>query len=197
MRIYALDVATNTGWATCTIERPGQFKGIQSGTIRCTGDSPEQKSWDLSQKLCTLFQREGGPQWVVIEQPLRNVTRFKKKFNDMVGGESEQTTINPAVTVMLNSLVGGVVGTLATINKFSGKKLNYVVVPSQTWRKGFFGTRKPGEKENWKHLAKQQCEMLKIDVSSQDEAESVGILYWACCSCDMIKADLMGVEIGA
>lgn len=164
--ILGLDIATTTGFAWY---EPGlSLSTIKTGLIKAEGDNAEEKAASLAQQLVAMF-KTGRPDFVAIEQPMRNVVSFKKKRQDF-GGEVEEQTINPNA-LQLSSLAGAAVGIIAAY------RIPWETIPSATWRKVFLGMgRSPGfDRAAWKRAAVDRCRAFKINVKNADAAEAVGI----------------------
>lgn len=165
-RILGLDIATTTGFAIYTVNEP--LSTIETGTIKANGNDAEQKASSLAKELIT-FIKQKRPNFVAIEQPLRNLVSFKKKSQSLIG-ETEQLTFNPH-TLQLSSMTGSVIGIL------TGFKIPWITIPSATWRKHFLGRgrEKGWQRADWKRAAIERCRSLHIPVKNNDAAEAVGI----------------------
>lgn len=166
MLILGLDIATTTGFAWY---EPGQpLSTIKTGLLKAQGENAEEKAASLGQQLVALM-KPVRPDFVSLEQPMRNVVTFKKKRQDF-GGEVEEQTINPNA-LQLSSLAGAAVAIIAAY------RIPWETIPSATWRKHFLGMgRAPGfDRATWKRAAVDRCRAFKIDVKSADAAEAVGI----------------------
>jgi len=165
--IIGLDISTKTGVA---LYEPPNIKTIRTCTIVSNGETHEQKAEALADGLIRLFKSEGRPEFVAIEQPLRNVMQHRKQGTRMMPDLEGGMTVNAGTALMLNQLVGSTIGILR------GYGIPWVVIPVQSWRKGFFpkGT-KGADRADWKRLAKRQCELLGVDIRNNDEAEAVGV----------------------
>lgn len=166
MVILGLDIATTTGFAW--YEPGSSLSSIKTGLIKAAGDNAEDKAASLATQMVTMF-KAGKPDFVAIEQPMRNVVSFKKKRQDF-GGEVEEQTINPNA-LQLSSLAGAAIGIIAAY------RIPWECVASSTWRKHFLGMgRSPGfDRAMWKRAAIERCRVLKIEVKNADAAEAVGI----------------------
>ena len=168
--ILGLDIATKTGWALCENSR---FSGIRTGSFKCDGETAEEKARALAVHLIALIKREGVPKLAVIEQPQRNVQPHKKAPSKLFPDMEMGMTINAATALQLNQLVGSAIGVL------TGYGVPYRTVAVATWRKGFFPAGQRGvDRQDWKKMAKRQCELLRIPVGNADEAEAVGIAVY-------------------
>lgn len=166
MIILGLDVATVTGFA---FYEPGApLSTISTGTLKAEGEDAEQKAASLARQIVGLVKKQ-RPDFVSIEQPMRNVVSFKKKRQDF-GGEVEERTVNPNA-LHLSSLSGAAVAIIAAY------RIPWVTIPSATWRKHFLGMgRSAGfDRAAWKRAAMDRCRMFKITVKNADAAEAVGI----------------------
>lgn len=164
--ILGLDIATTTGFAW--YEPGSSLSSIKTGLIKAEGDNAEEKAASLAQQIVAMF-KAGRPDFVAIEQPMRNVVSFKKKRQDF-GGEVEEQTINPNA-LQLSSLAGAAVAIIAAY------RIPWETIPSATWRKHFLGMgRSPGfDRAAWKRAAVDRCRAFKIEVKNSDAAEAVGI----------------------
>jgi Holliday junction resolvasome RuvABC endonuclease subunit len=166
MLILGLDIATTTGFAWY---EPGcSLSSIKTGLIKAEGENAEEKAASLAQQLVALF-KPGRPDFVAIEQPMRNVVSFKKT-RDTLTGPVEEQTINPNA-LQLSSLAGAAVAIIAAC------RIPWETIPSATWRKHFLGMgRSPGfDRAMWKRAAVERCRVLRIGVKNADAAEAVGI----------------------
>lgn len=164
--ILGLDIATVTGFAW--YDDRASLSAIKTGLIKAEGENAEQIAASLACQLVAMF-KAGRPDFVAIEQPMRNVVSFKKKRQDF-GGEVEQQTINPNA-LKLSSLTGAAVGIVAAY------RVPWETISSATWRKVFLGMgRSPGfDRAMWKRTAVERCRALRIEVRNADAAEAVGI----------------------
>ena len=165
-RILGLDIATTTGLALYTVNEP--LSTIETRTIKVQGSNSEQKAASLSVEFIRLF-KEQRPDFVAIEEPLRNLVPFRKKIQSLIG-ETEQLTINPNA-LQLSSITGAAVAII------SGFKIPWITIPSATWRKHFLGRgrEKGWQRADWKRAAIERCRSLHIPVKNNDAAEAVGI----------------------
>lgn len=166
MLILGLDIATVSGYAWY---EPGcSLSAIKTGVLKAQGDDAEQKAASLACQLVALL-KPSKPDFVAIEQPMRNVVSFKKTRQTLAGPVDEQT-INPNA-LQLEGLVCAAVAIIAAY------RIPWECVPSQTWRKHFLGMgRSPGfDRAAWKRAAVDRCRAFKIDVKNADAAEAVGI----------------------
>ena len=168
MLILGLDIATTTGFAW--YDDKASLSAIKTGLIKAQGDNAEEKAASLAQQLVPMF-RETKPDFVAIEQPMRNVKTFTKKRQDF-GGEVQEQTINPNA-LQLEGLVCAAVAIIAAY------RIPWETIPSATWRKVFLGMgRSPGfDRPMWKRVAVERCRALKIEVRNADAAEAVGIAF--------------------
>lgn len=173
MMILGLDIATTTGFAW--YDPSASMSTIRTGIITASGNNAEEKAADIAQQLVVMLKAE-RPDFVAIEQPMRNVVMFKKKKHDMAG-EHEESTINPNA-LQLSSLSGAAVAIV------SAYRIPWVTIPSSSWRSQFLGYgRKPGfQSKDWKKAAMERCQMLKIPVKRHDAAEAVGVAFAATAS---------------
>lgn len=179
MIILGLDIATTTGFAW--YDDKAGLSAIKTGTVKATGDSPEAKAASLGDQLRDLF-KDQRPDFVAIEEPLRNIKTFPKKIQTMYGTKVVQT-VNPN-QMLLPCLIG------AAMVVVSAYKRPWETIPSSTWRKSFFGagfkppvkiTEKEGEdpevEKLWKKAAVDRCRSMRIEVRNADAAEAVGIAF--------------------
>lgn len=166
MLILGLDIATVTGFAW--YEPGSSLSSIKTGLIKSVGDNAEEKAASLATQLVAMF-KTGRPDFVAIEQPMRNIKSFRKTKTDLAGVMGEQT-INPNA-LQLEGLVCAAVAIIAAY------RIPWETISSQTWRKTFLGMgRSPGfDRAMWKRAAIERCRVLKIDVKNADAAEAVGI----------------------
>lgn len=173
MMILGLDIATTTGFAW--YDPTASMSTIRTGIITAVGDNAEAKAASIATQLVAMLKSE-RPDFVAIEQPMRNVVTFKKKKRDMVG-EKEEQTINPNA-LQLSSLSGAAVAIV------SAYRIPWLTIPSSTWRSQFLGYgRKSGfASKDWKKAAMERCQLLKIPVKRHDAAEAVGVAFAASAS---------------
>ncbi|TPJ70479.1 MULTISPECIES: hypothetical protein [unclassified Mesorhizobium] len=164
--ILGLDIASVTGFAW--YEAGAALASVKTGLIKAVGDNAEEKAASLAQQLVALI-KPVRPDFVAIEQPMRNVVSFKKTRDTLAGPVDEQT-INPNA-LQLSALAGAAVAIIAAY------RIPWETIPSATWRKHFLGMgRSPGfDRAAWKRAAIERCRVFKIDVKNADAAESVGI----------------------
>ena len=164
--ILGLDIATTTGFSVYSVHEP--LSTIKTGTIKAVGNNAEQKAASLSAELIRLF-KDQRPDFVAIEEPLRNLVPFRKKTQSLIG-ETDQLTINPNA-LQLSSMTGAAVAII------SGFKIPWITIPSATWRKHFLGRgrEKGWQRADWKRAAIERCRSLHIHVKNNDAAEAVGI----------------------
>ena len=178
MLILGLDIATTTGFAW--YEPGSSLSSIKTGLIKAEGENAEEKAASLAVQLRELFYEtrtvDGRaervllkPDFVAIEQPMRNVVSFKKTRETLAGPVDEQT-VNPNA-LQLSSLSGAAVAII------SAYRIPWETIPSATWRKHFLGMgRSPGfDRAAWKRAAVDRCRAFKIAVKNSDAAEAVGI----------------------
>jgi Holliday junction resolvasome RuvABC endonuclease subunit len=172
MIILGLDIATVTGFAWYEPHAP--LSSIKTGIIKAAGENAEEKAASIAVQIVELFkdpitQKLRKPDFVAIEQPMRNVKTFAKKTQDMAG-QVEEMTVNPNA-LQLSSLSGAAVAIVAAY------RIPWVTIPSASWRKHFLGMgRSPGfDRAAWKRAAVDRCRTFKIEVRNADAAEAVGI----------------------
>ena len=161
-----MDIASTTGIAW--YEPGSALSSIKTGLIKAVGDNAEEKAASLATQMVALF-KPGRPDFVAIEQPMRNIKSFRKTKTDLAG-VMDEATINPNA-LQLEGLVCAAVAIIAAY------RIPWECISSQTWRKHFLGMgRSPGfDRAMWKRAAVERCRVLKIDVKSADAAEAVGI----------------------
>lgn len=187
MIILGLDIATTTGFAW--YEPGSSLSSIKTGLIKAVGENAEEKAASLAQQMVKML-RETRPDFVAIEQPMRNVKTFTKEVDTLHGAESVET-INPNA-LQLSALVGAAVAIVAAY------RIEWETIPTATWRKSYFGSgfqppRKPINdkfgrqkvdkkgrlmwKADWKTPAVERARAFRIDVKNADAAEAVGIAF--------------------
>ncbi len=168
MLILGLDIATVTGFAW--YDPAASMSSIRTGLIKAQGENAEEKAASLAVQLIALM-KPGRPDFVAIEQPMRNVKSFRKTKTDLAG-QVDDLTINPNA-LQLEGLVCAAVAIVAAY------RIPWETIPSSTWRKAFLGAgRMPGrDRAGWKRAAVDRCRALKIDVKNADAAEAVGISF--------------------
>lgn len=177
MLILGLDIATTTGFAW--YEPGSSLASIKTGLIKAVGDSPEAKSASLADQLRVML-KDCRPDFVAIEEPLRNIKAYPKTIQTLYGKKVVHT-VNPN-QMLLPALIGAAVGIV------SAYRLSWETIPSATWRKSFFGPgfkppikivqkegEEPAEEKLWKQAAIDRCRLLHITVKNADAAEAVGI----------------------
>ncbi|HWK65374.1 MAG TPA: hypothetical protein VNS34_10560 [Rhizobiaceae bacterium] len=178
MIILGLDIATTTGfaWYDANVQ---SLSSIKTGLMKAEGESPEEKAASLADQL-RIMLKDQRPDFVSIEEPLRNVKTFTKTIQTLHGPRKIQT-INPN-QMLLPGLIGGAVGII------SAYRIPWQTIPSSTWRRFFFGPgfkppikikekegEDPVEEKLWKRAAIDRCHVLRITVKNADAAEAVGI----------------------
>lgn len=176
--ILGLDIATTTGFAW--YEPGSSLASIKTGTFKSEGENAEEKAASLALQLRELFYQteyvEGRaerrlvkPDFVAIEQPMRNVKSFRKTRQDLAGAV-EEATINPNA-LQLEGLVCAAVAIVAAY------RIPWVTISAATWRKHFLGMgRAPNfDRQAWKRAAVERCRVMRIAVKNADAAEAVGI----------------------
>ncbi|TIN80726.1 hypothetical protein [Mesorhizobium sp.] len=169
--ILGLDIATLTGFAW--YEPGSSLSSIKTGLIKAVGENAEEKAESLGRQLRDMI-KGNRPDFVAIEQPMRNVVSFKKTRQTLTGPVDEQT-INPNA-LQLEGLVCAAVAIIG-----GGYGIPWETIPSSTWRSCFLGFgRRPGfDRAAWKKAAVDRCRLLKVDVRNSDAAEAVGIAFSA------------------
>lgn len=176
--ILGLDIATVTGFAW--YDDKASLSSIRTGLIKAVGDNAEEKAADLALSLLAILKAE-KPDFVAIEQPMRNVKSFTKEV-DTLNGPEEISTINPNA-LQLEGLVCAAIAIVAAY------RIPWGTIPSATWRKSYFGSgfkppmkqikqgKKQVWKKDWKRAAVDRAMSLRIDVKNADAAEAVGIAF--------------------
>jgi len=167
--VLGLDIATVSGYAW--YDDKASISAIRTGLIKAVGDNAEEKAASLAVQLVAMFKADGRPDFVAIEQPMRNVVSFKKTKQTLAGPVEEQT-INPNA-LQLEGLVCAAVAIIAAY------RIPWETIPSSTWRKAFLnvGRMAGRDRAGWKRAAVEQCRALKIEVKNADAAEAVGIAF--------------------
>lgn len=166
--VLGLDIATVTGFAW--YDPAASMSSIRTGLLKAQGENAEEKAASLAVQLIALL-KPGRPDFVAIEQPMRNVKSFRKTKTDLAG-QVDDLTINPNA-LQLEGLVCAAVAIIAAY------RVPWETIPSATWRKAFLGAgRMPGrDRAGWKRAAVDRCRALRIDVKNADAAEAVGIAF--------------------
>lgn len=164
--ILGLDIATVTGFAW--YEPKASLSSIKTGLIKAEGDNAEEKAASLAVQLVVMLKAD-RPDFVAIEQPMRNIKSFRKTKTDLAG-VIDEPTINPNA-LQLEGLVCAAVAIVAAY------RIPWETIPSATWRKVFLGMgRSPGfDRAAWKRAAVDRCRSFRIQVKNADAAEAVGI----------------------
>jgi Holliday junction resolvasome RuvABC endonuclease subunit len=166
--ILGLDIATVTGFAW--YDDRASLSAIHTGLIKAQGEGAEEKAASLALQLVALL-KPAKPDFVAIEQPMRNLNLFKRTREDL-GGTVEDARFNPNA-LQLEGLCCAAVAIVAAY------RIPWETIPSSTWRKAFLGVgRSPGfDRQAWKRAAVDRCRALKIEVRNADAAEAVGAAF--------------------
>ncbi len=171
--ILGLDVATQTGFAF--YDDKASLAAISAGTIKCTGESYENKAAFLGQSLVRLI-KQNKPDFIALEQPIRAQPVGKRTVKFM-GEEQEVEGTGSGLNAVISS--NQLVGAASAIIGAYG--IPFVTIAPVTWRKAFlgFGTHKGWQRKDWKKAARDRCNQLKIKVTNDDMADAVGIAFAA------------------
>lgn len=191
MLIEGLDIATSTGFAL--IDRPGPISSAICGAIHVGDGEAEEKAGFLALRLVKRY-RERKPDFVAIEQPMRNVVMFTKNGKADLAGKQKKTTINPNA-LQLSALAGAACAIL------DAYKIPWGLIATSTWRSMYFGKgfsppvktirHKNGSvsyEDDWKlaaiNEARRQGLILTGDKTAQgDAAEALAIaVCWERCT---------------
>lgn len=158
MRVIGLDVATRTGFAVY------DGRVWTTGALRCPIKRPKGKGLNaahvgavidwLTGELHTVFLSAAPLDAAAIETPI-------------IGGGVK---LDPRAVHMLNAMAG------AAARVAHRARVPVVYVGNQTWRKAFGVTGKGTAAK--KADAMRICRFEGIPVSSDDEADAVGIARW-------------------
>lgn len=172
MLILGLDVATQTGFSY--YDDKAALSAIRVGTIKCIGESYEEKSAFLGQSLVKLIKQD-RPDFIAIEQPIRTQPGGKRTVKFM--GEEEQVEGGSGINAVIssNQLVGAASAIIGAYN------IPFTTIASVTWRKAFlgFGTHKGWQRKDWKKAVRERCGQLKIRITNDDQSDAVGIAFAA------------------
>ncbi|MBX8825265.1 hypothetical protein [Ochrobactrum sp. SFR4] len=171
--ILGLDQATQTGFAL--LDTNADLDKIIAGTIKCSGESYEDKAAFLGRSLVRLI-KEHKPDFIAFEQPIRTqpvgrrVVKFMGETQEVEGAGSGLNAV-----ISSNQLAGAV---SAIIGAYG---IPFITIAPVTWRKAFlgFGTHKGWQRKDWKKAARDRCNQLKIKVTNDDMADAVGIAFAA------------------
>lgn len=174
MRILALDVARQVGWALYDTDRPPS--AIVSGSFRLQGETGFERVRDMRRQLPRLI-KEHRPDFSVIESPLEIAPRFKKTKATMFGEEEEGSTINSKTIALLNRYAGA--ATMAVM----GQNVPCAEVRPQSWQ-AILPKNLPG---NTKARAKAFCDMMRIVSPNMDSRDACVIALWAHGHCQELR----------
>jgi len=190
MNLLGLDIATTTGWATwngsdvsCGIIKPGERrpKDLDRGAVDPTYEGRLAVEFFNALKQIVIMRKIDR---IGIEKPLvSNITNKKAVINASASWAGKAITYED---------VGGTnFGTMFRAYSLQSQALalaTFYDIPvywaSQgSWRKLFIGQgRAPVGTKNgskWlKDAAKMRCKGMGIEVTSNDAAEAVGVLWW-------------------
>jgi Holliday junction resolvasome RuvABC endonuclease subunit len=177
-----IDDATNVGWALYDTDKPPS--AIVSGRFHLDGDTPFDKLLELTAILPKLL-REHRPDFIAIEAPKMQTTKFAKKGKADLLGEAapaQAFASDDRTTSMLNQIHGGVVVICR------GMKIPCCVVAPRTWQtilKGHVGAD-----------AKQRVSLflnsLKVVSPNVDARDACGIAIWAAGHSQQLKFETRG-----
>lgn len=174
MKIMALDIATNTGWAVLDDERPPS--AIISASFKLQGATPFDRVRHMRSHLPKLI-KQYRPDFVAIEAPMEIAPRYKKVKKTMFGEEEQETTINSKTIAILNRYAG------AAEMAVMGNNIPCIEVAAKTWQT-IIPKNIPGKP---KERVKAYCEMLRIDSPNMDSRDACIIALWAAGHCQELK----------
>ncbi|HEV7253856.1 MAG TPA: hypothetical protein VGN97_12290 [Mesorhizobium sp.] len=148
-----------------------ELSAIEAGSFRIGPGDYEQRAGEMGSILIRTIKPR-RPDFVAIEQPVRNVMPQRKHVSDFAG-ERDDVTINAGTALLLNQLTGAAA---AIIRAYS---IPFEVIPPATWRKQFLGFgRRPGwVRKDWKRATRERCQQLRIHVTNDDQADAVGVAF--------------------
>ncbi len=172
--ILSFDPAQTTGYAYYDDQAP--LAAIEAGTIKCVGESYEDKAASLGKALVKIIKAK-RPDFVAIEMPIRTQPGQQKR-NVKFMGEVEQVEASGSglnAVISSNQLVGAIAAIVGAYG------IDFVTIPSVTWRKHFlgFGTHRGWTRQDWKKAVRDKCASLRIVVTNSDQADAVGIAFSA------------------
>lgn len=173
MILAGFDVSSSkTGVAIMDTSSP--LTAIITRSFAADGDDLAAKVQSFTRHMLVIL-REFRPDFAAVEEPLPMIPSFRKGGGEDLAGEAPASmVVNARSSLVLNALYG------SAITALMGMKVPSESVVVETWRKSFLGYgRKRGMKRvDYKRAAKAQCDMLRIPVRNQDEADAVGIVWW-------------------
>jgi len=190
MILLGLDIATTTGWAiwdganaTCGIFKPGENRpnGLEKGQADPGYEGRIANEFTRALKQIIIKNKVGR---IAIEMPLRtNITNRKAVINTQANFAGQAVTYED---------VGGT--TFATMFRIYSLQSAALCLAAHydipvlwanqsSWRKLFIGQgRAPKGTKNstkwFKDQARSRCKGMGIEVSSNDAAEAIGVLWW-------------------
>lgn len=184
MVIAGLDIASKTGLAvidgekitTATWKAPrakdqvfedahGSINPVHSGQI---GRAFED--------YLRSFIIEHRVQYVAIEAPLRSNAQKTVTMVDMDAGFAGQAIRKEVKNITSMATIYRLYGlSFIACSVCARFNIQPVLVNQSAWRKSFLAS---GSTKNAKDAAVEQCRRLRIEISSVDAAEAVGIAWW-------------------
>lgn len=173
MILAGFDVSSSkTGVAIFDTDK--SHSAILTMSFASEGDVVADKVHSFTRHMIRIL-KEHRPHFAAVEEPLPIIPSFRKSGGEDLAGEAPASVVvNAKSSLILNVLYG------SAMTALQGMKVPTESVVVETWRKGFLGYgRKRGMKRaDYKRAAKQQCDLLRIPVRNQDEADAVGIVWW-------------------
>ncbi len=166
--IIGLDVAQATGYAIFETSRSPS--AIRAGVLKAVGGTYEEKAATLARAFGMIL-KAGRPDLVAIEMPIRTQPAARRKVKMM--GEEEVVEGGGGLNAVIssNQLVGSIAGICGW------KDIPFVMIAPVTWRTSFlgFGRRAGWARKDWKRAVREQCAREHITVTSDDQADAVGV----------------------
>lgn len=180
MNILGIDPSkSKTGWAFWESGR--HQSSIIAGSFTSIGESHFEAVDDFIAKLVPVI-KQFKPDFVASEQQMANIKQHKRKTNNLAGSH-EEWAVDARAPIILNRIAGSI----QAICK--GLHIPHEEVAPETWRKAFLGYgRKAGfQPDDYKRAAKAQCQLENITVKNIDQADAVGVVWWAGRCSQMVK----------
>ncbi|HEX2753652.1 MAG TPA: hypothetical protein VHP34_11230 [Alphaproteobacteria bacterium] len=172
--ILSFDPAQTTGFAWYDDQAP--LAAIEAGTIKCIGETYEDKAASLGRALVKLIKAR-RPDFIAIEMPIRTQPGQQRRNVKFMGEEQQVEASGSGLNAVIssNQLVGAISAIVGAYN------IPFVTIPSVTWRKAFlgFGTHRGWSRKDWKKAVRDRCASLRIVVTNDDQADAVGICFAA------------------
>ncbi|MDQ0996901.1 Holliday junction resolvasome RuvABC endonuclease subunit [Phyllobacterium ifriqiyense] len=172
--ILSFDPAQTTGYAYYDDQAP--LAAIEAGTIKCIGESYEDKAASLGRSLVKIIKAK-RPDFIAIEMPIRTQPGQQKRNVKFMGEEQQIESSGSGLNAVIssNQLVGAISAIVGAYN------IEFVTIAPVTWRKSFlgFGTHKGWTRQDWKKAVRDRCASLRIVVTNSDQADAVGIAFAA------------------